>query len=734
MRKLNLLFCFLCAALCFFTTFERFDTGYTTTINYPFYNKEKSGDFVRFQVRLNTDTIHHDNTRLNRALIAFYESLPYSGAIHDLNGASFDTSFEASYHNYYISNKDDDAFNHLSFDRPLSDKPFSYSRLNEHFTNDPNDAKATALFRPFNQFSDTYNTFVLKPRIIYNTLRAFTLPQARSHKLYNLMFMIPHAEVAAFETLFYTSFLMPNYQCDTQKTVADKLCGMDYSKHSGGIPYIETRMRSNLFSNPFQFSNALVHLTFLSHLLTLLYMYFKAIKHVAIRRVIGNRDLTIFKRIFLRPFLESIILFSATFVILSVIFVNFSMSQAAHFLTILVTNFCIICFILAMVICLFYIFLNVLWRTQSLKNTPTTRHHFHFCFMTKTLIQTLLIVTLVPLLKGQHLTLSYIKHIDANPFLKKGVIIAHVQMARELNVHELSKNYQLLFDYVEKYEHEFISNNALDSYDEETLPYRYLIMNRNALKNYDILNRNGQKVAIQKLTKNTLLVPLDSVDTFHKLKLDTPTDILIVAKTPAFIAPTPHQLPIENAIILVLVNPESHHLDGITFSSIRLLNDADHHIAFRDHVLQDIGVLESIKSIDLYQTTKDSYHKFRFEVFTVSFISLIMVSINAMMIGISYIESRRTRLAIQTMMGTTKKKRFARLASVFIISPFVVSGAILFYNQTLNPLIDSPITLPCSLTLNLVIFILDWFSFGITLKHFEQSDTPSILKGHSRIA
>lgn len=725
MKRLNIIFSAFAALIIFFVSFINFDAGYNFSHLMPLLSETNGNEKVLIEFNAVTETLK-EGIDFVKIIQEFYGNVNYDGYIVDRSFVNDDIFVE-----FYISSNSEEIISHLDLSGEVD---FSKSY---YITNDYSDINATIYVEQFNRFSGNPSSNFLKEKTVYKPISLLgDLELSDNNSIILMYFVVPETEVDNFKKYLEIEFVRPNYMCTETKFEDEfRICNMGFFMDTSSENYVNDKMNYNLLENPLEYPKSTVYLTMFSLILILLNITLTQSKEISIRHLYGNKEGVIFRRLFSQSIVVSILSFVATLVVVSVLALNFKLSVTHQFLSIL-TSFTIVYIVLMTLLSIvFYGLLKISLRSNSLKKTFKAGIIMYFSVLVKVVAIILLSFPIAQLFEQAVADREYLDYFDTHTFYQDHLIVRSINYGYEMNWEETMEQNQWLFSIIEDLELMYLNSMQLHQYVEayndqyfadETL--KYVSVNRNLIKNYEMFDTENNKIDTESLEVNTIYVPESRLKEFdtHSNQFK---NVVYTKDTPTVSRFATSGYVIESPIILVIVDDPSYHVDSINNDSIILPNDPETVKEFVGIVSNQITDPNMFRVNDLYSMISMNYRETMLSLVLSIFSTLIIITMFSYMITVTYIENFKMYIAIFYSQGFSRLKRYEGLIYIVLgtlISTFIVSD---IQNRLANPLLGDRVNIAIFFGMIIIILIIDVILMITLINKFEAKSVPVILKG-----
>ena len=731
------------AVILFVVTFMSFDYGIFGIVISPFYDVQLDGKHVLVELEVNTKTYRQGAKQLSKDLTTLYRSLPYDGYIKSRKTTGFAASKLNTDSTFYISNKGNHTFSHLSFSANPSTIEFNNVSKHDYISNDLDDEKAAIHILPFNKFRKKVRDDLAKDRIIYKPLHDFDLGEFTydNSTFISMYFLVAKKDEVQFKDTIKERFILPNFDCDVDALNDDVIfCDMSFS--SVDHPRVfEGSTVFNLFDNFLQYQKVLIVLSGFFLFISLLYLSFKESKEISIRRLYGNRETFIYLRIFMKFYAISMIVFIVTLMSCAALFLDFSLSITTKYLFVLMSIVGYYLFGTVLSALIFYGLLKCASTVNALKKPMNPILSLYLMFGLKLLAIFTLMSPLLTAFDKMNRAKLFTNHIHSYPHLKEGYVVFAVNYGLHGKTFNSAKNREIgltdqasadnwLFEKVEKYGGSFISSYSTFAFfrpelNRNNMPF--IAVNRNALKHEGIFDLENKRINVESLTKNTLLVPKNYLQDYKKSDYFGDADVYFVKQTPSIAQLADSIEPIVSPSILIVVDNPSNYVIWINQESIRFDDNQNVIEAFHKEVSDYISAPVLNKNQNFYDFALSNYQDGRIEFTVLTATSSVLLVMFSMVMILAFIESRRMHLAIQYIQGIGRYRRYESFIYLVYVSALVISTAVFIANFFSIP----PLKTQSISGVSVILFVIETLLLVISIRRFEKQSTSDVLKGNS---
>lgn len=524
MKRLNIIFISFVAVLLFYVTWNAFNVNYS--IRQTIFNSQDlvSGEKREINTVISTHVLDFDMDEIKRELVKFYVSYDYEGFITHI---SIGEDLRESVMVYAYLESTDDPFEFYT----VPDKTnIDFKDPNEHqyITNDlslNNSINIDYLDARYYSYRDDYERSLINIHPLHNFLSSDN-SKIQDAQL-SVTFYVEEIHVDEAIRIFQHEILEPfgimlEGQEDHEGFILDstemKVINLENASLSG------LRWHDSMLEMP----KPLLLIAGVSLFFTNIYLIFSRAKEIYVRKMHGNSDRVVFKKVALGTFIQTVFAFILTFFVLWLIYVH-SMRPLAILYTrqllLIIAIYILLMFVVAMVLFGYLHFKNSI---LFLKKRLDMSFIFTFATIFKLLGVTLVVVPLVINFKSWQQFESGIKAIEDDPVYLKSIglqgITQPIYPQTSFDLHLKTQEwYEFTHDsilsLIESQNMSFIDMDYYDvnaSYDPSYTVAPFAVTNLNHVSNYP-MTIGGEVYDFSKHEENFILVPTDKLADFKMM-------------------------------------------------------------------------------------------------------------------------------------------------------------------------------------------------------------------------
>lgn len=714
MKKMGAVFTVITAFLFFTISFTQFNQGYKSSQWTLFKQEQLENTMHVVNMSLSSESFNGTQGEFVDFIFSLFQGVPYDGvAVTDSNQSV----------NYYVSTEKPEALAHLAITRDLSDLNFKADNEVRYISNSIKNKDAYAYVVQFDRHEGIPKSDSFNSEVNYYPIALLKGESFPSDQIVGLNFFIPPERIESFKETLVNDYLKEHYSCDVAES--QYFCGMIIGE-DGSTSVLDQYMNLTLFTNPLEFPNPLLIISFFSLFTILLGINVAREREVLIRSLHGNNPFIIFKRLYLKTIFINAALFVGVFVILCVISIGFYNKVTLRFLGNLTKiSGCFLGLMMLLSVIIFIFQMQTLNVTRLKKNTKNIFIGILIpCFKVIAIM-----VLMVPLMDAfvDYKNISNYHHALAqNEILKTGSMVSSIHYGYNTSSVERTKNDATVFELVEKYGLSYISSdhimNRHDSYD-------YIVTNRHALKHETVVV-DEHVLDIANLKENTLLVP----ESRHDVPM-VDAEIISVKQTPMIVLPsfngTSKNVRI-NEPILVIVKPDTMDIESITTGSIFASKDEKTQFdGFVDAIAENMIKPETVNLEDVFETDTVFLKQYRNRFVAILAATLLLSTIFMTLLLEVFISHKGSWLAITYIHGTRWFKRYGLIIAINLLTLLLPFSLIVIKRaQAVTefiPMINVSLLALCFS----VLLIAECLYTLYYLKRFERNRMLAMLKGDS---
>lgn len=741
MKKINNIFTVFIGLLLFFLTWTTFNLNYSQrqlTFNG---NKIKEDNYVRLNAFISTHNLNIHLDDLKDLLVEFFESNDYDGDIHY---SIIEDDLRMTMHSYVYMENDRANIEFYAVD-DLSDFDFKSKTEKRYLSNDllKNDAiKIDYLDRSYYQYSDTFEKTTLS---IYPMQQLKNMDNSYLRDIQIFVNIYTPEAIASSAAIQFNDQVLAVLGISEEGELSSFV--VDSTESTLAVleffPLLGIRWNENLTEMP----KPLLLISVIAVILISILMIFSQVKEIYVRKMNGNRNLTIFIRIMAIHIMNNVLWFVGIMGLMWIFYVRSLRPLAMLFTKQLLLMIIIYLIIMAVasVFIYFYLSLKSSYLMLKKKDDLTLLH------VLSTVVKVVaVVVVVIPIVSNVKALSQYQKAIDImekDPIYLNSIGLDDITQpiypieAADLQVKRAEWTKKVndgLLDFIKENEVGLVNTEILDYFTEAhqfdiTLINDYFLNDYYQeidVASYDFLNQR----------ENYIIVPAEYESRFDKSVANLPTfddaQIYYVDKTfPTLMNYGGLSKINSNPVLYIIVDDYNDVIYGYPFSNWRkTISSETEAEAFKEKISEFNKSYAQLPKIEIkngYSDLLDRAHNLRIEIYILVIIDVMIIGLFSYLQAYSFIEVSRKKLSIQYIYGHSMVKRYGLLLITLVLSYGLLTYLLIRYNKNIDVYdyysrsVDAPYIMAVIFFMVLIDLIVSYF----VLNNFHKKNVAVILKG-----
>lgn len=735
MKRLNLLFVIVLALLLFQISWDSFNEAHALRSAMPFYSHVLKDEHRSFSLALSTHPFEKPK-ELVEDIIEFLVDSKHPSSISvgnvDESGTRTNT--------YFISKGTVDSFEHLLVYENDSQINFSDEKEKKFLSNDLNDDAShhiKYLDQSYHQIHGEYPRFKHEYRPIHHLLLDGGVLNFDTQLL--IEFSLPDKDVEDFKEEIIETLLQKHGMC---RGLAYESC-MEYEFFETTLNHQEIKgiFMPSVLKEPLTMPNPILFLSSITLVITSYVQLIKDKKENTIRKLHGNSDGVISKRIVLPMLIQSLVAF-------------FSVLMGAYFLKVksfdtlaieFLKHLAMIGFVFAllMVSVIFIISMSIAYKNKV--SSIKTQYTAIIPFVLSSLIKVFAVVLLaIPLIETHIVTKLYtstLKLVSEDKLMLDSVLIQDPIQPMLPGQGELEswdrEAEEIYKEIVRKYNLQYtdISHYGVNTYSYGNSILPYAIVDKGLLEYYEF-TLNHQKQFFSKEEENFVLVPAQYKDDMDAkfINVMNSDKIYFTDKTPAMFvnaSASAFEEPIVDPILFVMVDDYSM-FNSHSFGIRKYVSNSTEKVELENalsEINETIATTSSYSAKEAYKVAQENLKVKRMEVVHLFLLFSLVTLLFSYLKIVMYFELKGRDISIKTLHGHSYIRRYAALFFEILIALLPMFYLFHRYNnflesQLMPPLNFHYLVLAIGYAVSLEVIIL-----LILIKRYQKNNIATMLKG-----
>lgn len=737
MKRINAVFVVLLVLLVFNINWNTFNEAYQDMLFLIGYNQILEEGYERIDITISTHALETDAYSVREDMVSFLNKQDYLGYISTRNEVVGEVRERA----LYISSDNLDFLNHLYFYEDL-DIDFKSENETQYITNDLNDDAFHIKYLD-QSFHDVKGEF---PRSKYVYRPIYQILESREN-LYDeqigMVFVVPTSEVTRLKELLSSEFLVKYGICDVNNLDCqdEMIFNTSYL-----VNFYENEYNINFFNEPFRMPKPILYISSVSVLITCFVFMMQSKKEFATRKLMGNSDGILSKRIVLPFLIESFAAYFITLFVLMIWKTDIFDPMSVRFNRLFIMPSIFFSVALMGVLLVIYISIKLKAKVTQLKVSFGSAMPFVLSSVLKIGV---CVIVGIPFIQAYNTTQYFSVIMDGigtdevylnsrllgtpeqpfYPYLSPLQVYSGEWNRKADEIHiELLQNYDFIYADTDMYKMDY-------SYSEDDRILPYVVVNEGYLNYYEYMY-DGQVFSSDDMNNNFIIVPkvyqtLIESEGIYDNKMPK-GEIVFVDTTHTIPGNEGYVgIPLSDAILYVMVDDYSmfNYSSGGMRKPLISEQDFQQYTEGMQYINENLATTTGLMGSDMLDMGNDILDNYRINTIYIFIIFMIVVLLFSYQKAMLFFEGQKKKLIVRTLHGHGFMSRYYVFFVEILLTGLLVYAGLSRYNQTEYGKFDNALSLNHRVMVVVLVMTLEAVVAYVLIKRFQKNNMVTYLKG-----